>query len=104
MQGGVEIIIKNGFFNLEAIDEYPFFALAKLRQELELEGYHMLINASRVNVYPSGMQYGTFSAYELELGKSATNIVDILDSIDSSEELATVKEQEAYFCKWIESL
>ncbi len=104
MGNSIGIIITNDTFHIEAIDEYPFFALAKIRQELESKGYYILINGSRRNVYPSGMQYNAFSAYELELGKPATNTVNIFDRINSSEEVVTVKEQEEYFCKWVESL
>lgn len=104
MGNSIEIIITNDTFHIEAIDEYPFFALAKIRQELESKGYYIIINGSRRNVYPSGMQYNAFSAYELELGEPAINTVNIFDSINSLEEVVTVKEQEEYFCKWVESL
>ncbi|SRR5690554_4121920 len=100
----IEIIVANDAFCIEASDEYPFSALAKIRQELELKGYYILVNGSRYNVYPSGMQYNTFNAYELELGKPATKTVNIFDRINSSKEVTTVKEQEEYFYKWIESL
>lgn len=100
----VEIIVYNDTLYVNAVDEYPFFALVKIREKLELKGYHILVNGSRYNVYPSGMQYSTFSAYELELGKQATKTVNIFDKIYNSEEIGTVEKQKEYFYRWIESL
>lgn len=100
----IKISIKSDLFNIVAIDEYPFFSLVKLRQNLELKGYHILVCGSLYNIYPSGMQYNTYSAYELELGKPALRSVDIFDEIDYSEKVATVKYQVSFFEKWIKSL
>lgn len=100
----VELIVSNKTLFMTAIHDYPFFALTEIREKLEEMGYLILIEGSRRNVYPSGMQYNTFSAYELVLGKPATQTVDILDKITTPEEISTVKEQEEYFNKWIESI
>lgn len=100
----IEIVIANDIFNIEAIDEYPFFALIKIRQQLESKGYFILVNGCRINVYPSGMQYSTFTAYELELGKPAIKTVDIFESFSNPKYVATVKDQERFFYKWVGSI
>lgn len=104
MKNNVEIILTTDYFHVQAIDEFAFSALAKVRLELESKGYFILVNGSRYNVYPSGMQYDTFCAYELELGKPATNTICIFDKITNIVEVTTVEEQEKYFHKWIKSI
>ena len=100
----IKFSIKNDLLNIDVVDEYPFFSLVKLRQGLELEGYYILVYGSLYNIYPSGMQYETYNAYELELGKPATKTVDILDRVEYSENISSVKDQKLFFKRWIESL
>jgi hypothetical protein len=81
-----------------------FECLLDLRRELEPRGYGVLVQGSRRNVWPSGMQrdMGVGShAYELELGKHGVRppVVAIFDPADERE-VVTIEEQFAYRDAW----
>ena len=83
-----------------------FDSVVELRKKLELNNIYLLCNASAINVYPSGMQkeFGGTKAYKLQMGKQATlnDVVDIFD-YDSELKIGSVKEQEEFSEKWLES-
>ncbi|HTN45654.1 MAG TPA: hypothetical protein VL098_04850 [Flavipsychrobacter sp.] len=92
-------------FIISSKNSSPFIALQELRQQLENQDIYLLVNGSRRNVYPSGLQMsmGVATAYVLELGKPSDVIVDIFASI-SHDDVATVDEQREFHKKWVESI
>ncbi len=101
-------IIAFQYNNIHIIKEEdrPFIALKLLRQELEPLEIKLLINGSRLNVYPSGMSLITMGVYVLQLGKSAThdNMVHIFDNFHDITQIVSIADQEAYLKKWLDSL
>lgn len=87
-------------------DAIPFIALQKLRLTLEASGIFILVNGSRKDVYPSGMQMnmGTTSAYTLIMGQGARQIVDIFDDCLDRELISTVHLQEQFHEDWLNAL
>ena len=85
-------------------NQFPFFALVELRLQLEQKQIKIVCEGSRYDVYPSGMQLDSFAACELEISKPVTNLVDILDDTQLINKISTVKEQENFYNKWLESL
>jgi len=85
-------------------DEYPFFSLAKLRGQLEEMNAFILCNGARIDVYPSAMSSVGEMAYELEMGKQATKLVNIFEPYDREAGIATFSAQKKYREIWIESL
>jgi len=88
---------------IEVNDIYPFFALVKLREQLEKMKIFLLCKGSRIDVYPSGMSAIGFFAYQTEFGKHATQLVSIWEEELDVEVIATVKTQKQYHQKWLES-
>jgi hypothetical protein len=43
-------------------------------------------------------------AYEMEMGKQATRLVNILDAAKETDMIVTVKEQKEFWEKWLNSL
>lgn len=84
--------------------EFPFYALQELRSKLEEHGIKIICEGSRYDVYPSGMSVIGFMAYETRMNEKATKMVYILDKTDKIEKIGTVKEQENYHKKWLESV
>ena len=89
---------------ISAEDKYPFFALVKIRLILEKQSMFILCNGCRENVYPSGMSAIGLMAYELQVGKQATNLVNIFDPVDNFELIVSVERQKFYRDNWFESL
>ena len=87
-------------------DNYPFLALAKIREELEIKDLKILCKGSLLNVYPSGAALPFLKAYELQLGKAVTqkDLIFIFDPVSDVDKIATVKEQKAFYLKWLESV
>jgi hypothetical protein len=85
-------------------DEHPFTALERIRLKLEAVDIKLICQGSRIDVYPSGMQLAGFYAYELELSKPATSSVYILDNTEWINRISTVKQQEDFYDKWLESV
>lgn len=85
-----------------------FEALVKIRIKLEQNGIKLFCQGCRKNVYPSPMMLAMGSgdkAYVLTLGRQAkmSDMVSIFEKCEF-EEYATVKEQRAFYEKWIKSL
>ncbi len=83
-----------------------FGALLKLRERLEGLGWRLLCAGARRDVYPSGMARSMGSArkaYVSELGKPATELVDIFGEAPPSQ-VGTLDEQRRFRQKWISSL
>lgn len=106
----LELIEKDNFvkinFRLEDIllsekDEFPFNALNKIRLELELRDLRLICQGCRIDVHPIGIY---FYAYELELGRPAINSVYIFEDIEDIKKIATVKQQEEFYNKWLKSV
>lgn len=83
-----------------------FDALVELRGELEKAGHRLLCGGARVDAYPSGMSRsmgGGRKVYITQLGKSATDMIDIFDEA-KPEAIGTVEQQKEFHSKWIRSL
>lgn len=83
-----------------------FDALIVLRKQLESAGFRLICAGARRDAYPSGMARsmgGARKAYILELGKPATELVDIF-AVTESEQVGTVQEQKCYRQQWMASL
>ncbi len=89
---------------ISEMDEFPFVALNKVRLKLEDRRLKLICQGSRIDVNQSGMQAVGFYAYELELSKPAINSVYIFDDTTQIKKIATVKEQEAFYDKWLKSV
>lgn len=100
----LKITFQNEQLEIDEKGDFPFFILQSIREKLEEKDMLLLINASRWDVYPSGMQQMNFNAYELELGKQASNSVNILDTTELIEKIGSVKEQNEFFNEWLDSL
>lgn len=87
-----------------AMHKYPFWALTKIRENIEIGGGRLLCNGSRIDVYPSGMSALGILAYEIVMGKPATKLVSIFDSYTQLNKIVTVEDQKANFEKWLVSL
>lgn len=85
-------------------DDFPFFALVKIRKELEELGIKILCNGSRIDVYPSSMGMMSLKGYELRIGEPATRLLNIFEPADDINKIATVDEQKLYFENWIKDL
>ena len=85
---------------------FYFHMLKEIRAELEKEGIVILVNGSRIDVYPSGMTLATEKAYIHTLGKqgSLNDLVNIFDEVTDTGKIASVEEQEVFHNKWIQSL
>jgi len=102
LQDKVTFIVRSQHFGeLFFEDDDLFGALVKFRLVLEKEGYRLLCNASRRDVYPSGMARDMgrgVVAYILEPGKQAReeDLVRVLDPA-SIDKIGTVAEQRKYY-------
>jgi hypothetical protein len=85
-------------------DSFPFFALAKIRLELEKNGKYILCNGSRVDVFPSGMTVSGLMAYELVLGRPATKLVNILEEFTDINFITCVEAQKQHRMLWLKSI
>jgi hypothetical protein len=83
-----------------------FDALMSLRKQLEGAGFRLLCAGARRDVYPSGMARSMGNArkaYIFELGKPATELVDIFAEA-RPEQVGTVDEQQRFRQQWMTSL
>lgn len=85
-----------------------FGALCALRVYLELDGWFLLCNGARLNVYPSRMSLqmsGGSKAYLLEMGRQSRkdNLIDIFGAAELAD-VTTVSEQKLFFEQWLKSL
>lgn len=87
--------------SITAINDFPFLALIKIREELEKQGIKILCNGSRVDVYPSGMALSSLKAYELKMGEPARKLLNIFEPTDNLEKIATINDQKAFWEKWL---
>ncbi len=89
-------------------DFSPFLLLKRLRIELEKEGVLLLIQGSRRDVYPSGLQMSMRSngAYVHSNGKGGGELVDIFEPVkeENFNLIGTVREQADYFKRWAKSI
>lgn len=87
-------------------DEYPFKAIRNIRKELEKHNIKIFINASRMDVHPSGVLAYSNSAYIHKMGQQSLtkDIVGLFDQAFNDEKIGTVEEQERYLFEWINSL
>jgi hypothetical protein len=100
----VQLEFLSTYKEIKVEDEFPFFALVKIRMELEKLGIQILCNGSRLDVYPSRMGMMSLKGYELIMGKLATTLLNIFEPTNDINKIATVKDQELYFENWIKSL
>lgn len=99
---------QDGKLKMAESKENLFDALRKLRIEFERSDVRLYCFGASENVYPSPMQESMGSAvlaYKTYLGKQAysKDIVNIFD-VDDSVNPSTVKEQEFFHKKWLDSL
>ena len=93
----------------EEVNGFDYFdCLVQIRETFEKDGYKILCNGARYDVYPSQMsrQMGKgLKAYKLTIGKQATekDLVDIFDPTDAAR-IGTVEQQKKYYDDWIKSL
>jgi hypothetical protein len=92
----------------ETLGNDLFDCLCLLRERLEPDGWLIMCEGARVDVYPSGMSREMGAgrrAYVLRLGEHAdrNDLVDIFAATKVAQ-LASVRDQRAYFEKWIESV
>ena len=88
----------------ESTDHFPFFALVKIRLQLESVDMFLACNGSRIDVYPSGLYVSSLLAYELKMGHQATQLVNIFEPCNDLNLIASVKKQKEYRYLWSESL
>ena len=77
-----------------------------LRKQLEGAGFRLLCAGARRDAYPSGMARsmgGARKAYIFELGKPATELVDIFAEAQP-EQVGTMDEQQRFRQQWMTSL
>ncbi|MET3878014.1 hypothetical protein [Chitinophaga sp. OAE865] len=103
--GKIELVFKSNNFHFTAEDNFPFYALIKIRLDLEPHNVKILCNGSRVDVYPSGFLMTSFKAYKLVIGEPATgeDLLNILEATSELEMMGTVQEQEKYWQEWLKS-
>ena len=101
---GIKLAYELGDMKIVVEETFPFIALAKIRVSLENIGLKILCNGSKLNVYPSGMALSSVKAYELEMGKPATKLLNIFDPISDPEEVASVADQKSFYENWIDTL
>jgi len=83
-----------------------FDALMRLRKQLEGDGFRLLCAGARRDAYPSGMARSMGNArkaYVCELGKPATELVDIFGEARPAQ-VGTVDEQQRFRQQWMTSL
>ena len=83
--------------------EDVFQCLQMIRLDLENQGIKILCNGARKNVSPSGMGRQMSNGqkiYVLNLGQSATELVDIFDPAEVTE-IGTVAEQLDFYKEWV---
>lgn len=87
-------------------DSIPFIALNKLRLQLENANILLLVNGSRIDVFPSGMQMSMqmTGAYINVMGETGGEVVDIFDDCSDLDFISTVRNQEQFHKDWIESI
>ena len=92
--------------SLQKEGNFYFHMLKAIRAELQKEGIVILVNGSRIDVYPSGMTLQTEKAYIHTLGKQGflSDLVNIFDEVTDIGKIGSVEEQEEFHKKWIESL
>jgi hypothetical protein len=113
---GTATIVVNDLGNLITIEfeysnikiqkqgEKPFYVLKQIRKYLDTLNIKIVCKGSLMNVYPSGMSSVGFKAYELQMGKPSTDMVNIFEETSRLELIATVEEQDFFYAKWIKSL
>jgi hypothetical protein len=100
----IKLIFRCGDLIISSEDQYPFFALVKLRLELEKQSSMLLCNGSRVDVYPSGSSAIGNMAYILEINTQATKLVEIFEPMTEVGKLASVSKQKEYRDHWLKCL
>jgi hypothetical protein len=83
-----------------------FAALQGLRRKVEGRGWAVCCLGSRRNIWPSAMSRsmgGGVKAYVMQMGVSASQLVNIFDP-DDDPDFATVADQEAFSRSWFASL
>jgi hypothetical protein len=103
---GQEITFNYQEYNIRAIGEYPFMVLKEIREYLEKKNIMLIINGSRIDVYPSGMSLVGDNAYVQKIGEPSllNDLVNIFDETDMIQLIGTVEEQIEYHKNWIKSL
>lgn len=100
------ITFKLGDLMIEKEADDFFNALILVRKELEPKNIMLLCKGSCKNIAPSRMSMDMGSgiiAYKMELGKQATERVNIFDGC-AVDEYSTVSEQLEFIDQWYESL
>ena len=100
----IKLLFESENMKLVFIDEYPFFALVKLRNVLDELGILLLCNGARRDVYPSGSSAIGNMAYVMQNGHPAIELVNIFEPINDFKKIASVSEQKVYRDNWIKSL
>lgn len=84
-----------------------FTATARVREQLERDGWLLLVNAARRDAYPSrlALQMGGQSVYVLRPGQPAGS-ADLLETLAPLEEgqPATVAEQREHYERWLREI
>ena len=91
----------------EQIGNFPVFSvLKKIRQELEKSNILLLINASRIDVWPSGMSSMGNGAYIHRLGESSLtkDLVGIYEDAADTTLIGTIEQQSAFIIQYRDSL
>lgn len=103
---GSEITFRYGTYSVSANGDYPFIVLKKIREEIENRNMMLVVNGSRIDVYPSGLSLAGDNAYVQTIGKPTAlkDLVNIFDEPDEIELIGTVEEQSKYHDNWIKSL
>lgn len=103
--GSIELTYEAGDIKIRVEEVFPFVALIKIRLQLEQSGIRILCNGSRIDVYPSAAASESLKAYELEIGQPGTRerLRNIFEPANDLDKIATVREQELYWHKWLEA-
>lgn len=101
-----EITFKLEDYEISRKGDYPFMILKEIRLQLEKYNIFLLINGSRIDVYPSGLSLPGFNAYVQIIGQATLQeqLVNIFEETDQIELVGTVEEQMRYHANWVEAL
>ncbi|WP_343702734.1 hypothetical protein [Chitinophaga sp.] len=91
---------------LTGIGDYPFMALADIREQLKKRGLLLLCEGARIDVFPSSMAFTSFLAYKTVIGRPASkeDLVHILNPTDDVDIIGSLEDQEAHRIRWVNSL
>jgi hypothetical protein len=100
--------LQSGLYNSGKIEcEKLYQGFQNLHKQLDALGLKLLCMGYRYDVRPSGMALSMgpgIAVYILRLGEPAFERVNIFDPTDEEDAVVSYEEQQAFLCKWADSL